>query len=331
MPHRLICCMLLFACAGAALGGDRDWKKHPAIVEMDTEQDIYAIGDVHGDYERLINMLVVSKLIAKDPGKPDKVKWSAGKAVLVCTGDLIDKGDHSVRVLQLFMALQADAAKAGGRVIRTMGNHEAEFLARPRAEKAADFIKDLTDRGVKPEDVAAGTDALGLGAFLRSLPFAARVNDWFFAHAGNTQGKTLARLKEELEGGVDGKGFSAAVLLAEDGLLEARLTRPQPWWEKGTKTSAEAEKKLRDYLNALSVQHLVVGHQAQKVTFADGTRRKEGELFQKYDGLIFLIDVGMSRKIGYSTGAILHIHRGKKHTRADVIDAEGKRKTLWEK
>jgi hypothetical protein len=325
MPHRLTCCVVLLLCAGIVFGEERNWKKHPAIVEMETKNDIYAIGDVHGDYERLINMLVVTKLIEADPGKPEKVKWSAGKAVLVCTGDMIDKGDHSVRVLQLFMALQADAAKAGGRVVVTMGNHEAEFLVRPRAEKAADFIKDLTDRGIKPEDVAAGTDSLGLGTFLRSLPFAARVNDWFFAHAGNTRGKTLARLKEELEGGVDGKGFSAAALLGVDGLLESRL-KPQPWWENGTKTAADAHKQLQEYLKALGVNHLVIGHQGQKITFVDGTQRKAGELFQKYDGLIFLIDVGMSRKIGYSTGAILHIHEG-----AEVIDAEGKSRRLWRK
>ncbi len=97
--------------------------------------------------------------------------------------------------------MQAEAAKAGGRVVVTLGNHEAEFLADPLNKKAADFIKEMKTSGLKPEDVAAGKDALGIGEWLRSLPAAARVNDWFFAHAGNTHNRTLPKLREDLQGG----------------------------------------------------------------------------------------------------------------------------------
>src|SRR4051812_37126353 len=34
--------------------GGRDWQKYPAVVEVDTTHDIYAVGDPHGDYERLV-------------------------------------------------------------------------------------------------------------------------------------------------------------------------------------------------------------------------------------------------------------------------------------
>ena len=92
-----------------------------------------------------------------------------------------------MKVVELFQALQKAAEADGGRVVVTMGNHEAEFLNDPTSEKTADFAADLKAKGVKPEDVAAGTDAFGVGEWLRSLPMAARVNDWFFAHAGDTR------------------------------------------------------------------------------------------------------------------------------------------------
>ena len=152
----------------------RDWKKHPAVVEIDTPHDVYALGDVHGDYERLVTLLVAAKVIPADPGLAEKVQWGAGKATLVCTGDIIDKWNQSVRVIALLRALQAEAEKAGGRVVVTLGNHEAEFLADPRNRKAVDFAKDLQASGLSPQDVAAGTDTLGMGQWLRSLPVAAQ-------------------------------------------------------------------------------------------------------------------------------------------------------------
>ena len=70
---------------------DRDWKQHPAIVEIKPVADLYALGDVHGDYDRLVDLLTVAKLISGTPATPEAVKWSGGHAVLVCTGDFIDK------------------------------------------------------------------------------------------------------------------------------------------------------------------------------------------------------------------------------------------------
>jgi hypothetical protein len=308
-------------------GTSRDWKKAPAIIELDTPEDIYAVGDVHGDYDRLVTLLAKGKVIADRPEQPAEVQWSAGKAVLVCTGDLIDKGPHSLKVIALFRALAKDAAKAQGQVVVLMGNHEAEFLADPDDDdKALEFVKELDKHGIKPRDVAACRDEKGIGEYLNSLPLAARVNDWFFAHAGDTQGLTLKELRSAIEEEVSEKGYKVEVLLGGKGLLEARLHK-HPWWEKKDEKAGKGEARLRRYVEALGVKHLVIGHQPGNVTFADGSRTK-GTLVQKYNGLIFLIDVGMSEAINYSQGALLHIRGGEK-PRAVVIYPDKDPVTLW--
>jgi hypothetical protein len=57
----------------------RDWKKHPAIVEIDMVKDAFTVGDVHGGYERLVKLLAAGKIIDPDPARPDRVSWRANR------------------------------------------------------------------------------------------------------------------------------------------------------------------------------------------------------------------------------------------------------------
>src|SRR5207244_2043840 len=117
---------------------------------------LYALGDVHGDYDRLVTLLIAAKVLASEPPRPDQARWAAGPAVLVCTGDLIDKGNQGLRVLALLRALQDSAQEVGGRLLVTMGNHEAVFLASPaRGLKTEEFRRELVSRGLDPSVVAA--------------------------------------------------------------------------------------------------------------------------------------------------------------------------------
>src|SRR5258708_4251001 len=126
------------SCANAAPITTRDWDLNPAVVQLDTTEDIYAIGDAHGDPGPLIAVLKASGIIdSKAPAKlkPTDMRWVAGKSVLVVLGDMIDKGPKSLGVIALLRALQTSAAAAGGQVILLMGNHELEFLADPHGKK----------------------------------------------------------------------------------------------------------------------------------------------------------------------------------------------------
>ncbi len=83
---------------------------------------VVAFADVHGAFESLAGLL-------QDVGVVDaQLRWSGGRTHLVCTGDLLDRGADSRKVMDLLMRLQAEATAAGGRVHVLLGNHEAMNL-----------------------------------------------------------------------------------------------------------------------------------------------------------------------------------------------------------
>ncbi|HEV7500512.1 MAG TPA: metallophosphoesterase [Vicinamibacteria bacterium] len=292
--------------AAAANGSGRDWKLYPAIVDRTTTEEIVGLGDVHGTYDRLVPLLEKGGLIRADRQAPAGYAWTGGKRTLVSVGDLIDKGPQSLEVLDLMMSLRKQAPAAGGEVIVTLGNHEAEFLAHPGKKKAIEFENELAARHIDDQQVASGGN--DYGKFLLSLPLAARVNSWFFAHGGSTSGKSLAQLDQSFRGVVDSGQWKNPFLIGDDSLLEARK-----WWHDG------ADQKD---LAALPAAHIVFGHDP-------GAFKDKGTIQTKDDGRIFLIDVGMTRAFDYSKGALLLIDRQGATDVATSLDAAGTRREVW--
>ena len=212
-----------------------------------------------------------------------------------------------------------------------MGNHEAEFLADPLGDKTMDFHDELQAAGIDP--VATANCGGAIGKFLCRLPIAARINDWFFSHGGNTHGKTLEGLAATIEAGFAKHGFATDKLIGEDSILEARLNHKGPgelpWFQHG-QSSTDPEELLMRYARNLGVNHLVQGHQYESVMFPDGKDRKESHFFQRY-GLLFLIDTGMSDGIDkrVNTGGALRITGVARDQKAIVICADGEQKTIW--
>ncbi len=289
------------SCAGCA----RDWGQFPAIAQLDGVSELWVLSDAHGDYAALTQLLTGGGILAAAPDVPAHARWSAGRAALVVVGDLIDKGPDAPDVVRLMIALSASASAAGGHVVVTMGNHEAEFLADPNNSKATatDGIDpELTAIGLTPAQTAAGNDDIGL--FVRDLPFAARVDGWFFVHGGDTGGRTLAQLDGDLRSGIDASGFGATVLSDPASMLEARLSKTGPqWWD----ATGDAQTLLSQWTAALGCSHLVMGHQPGVVAFADGTTRSRDVMTQAYGGLLFLVDTGMSVDVDATGGALLHV------------------------
>jgi len=83
---------------------------------------IVAVGDIHGAYNALVTTLQEADVI------DDNLAWSGGKTHFVLTGDLLDRGPDSRRVMDLIIRLEQEAPLAGGRVHQLLGNHEVMNL-----------------------------------------------------------------------------------------------------------------------------------------------------------------------------------------------------------
>lgn len=79
---------------------------------------VIAIGDLHGDYAQYLNVMRSAGLIDR------KGKWSGGKAHLVQTGDITDRGDDSRKIIDHLVKLAKQAKRKGGYVHLLIGNHE---------------------------------------------------------------------------------------------------------------------------------------------------------------------------------------------------------------
>ncbi len=311
--------LMVFAVAGChdplaytVASGPRDWSAHPAIVSLPAAATLYAASDIHGGYDRVVPLLVQYKLIDAAPSTPDAVHWTGGTATLVVTGDMIDKGPKGLEVIELIRALQMSAAMAGGAVVVTLGNHEAEFFADPTNSKAQDtdgLDGELGHDGVDLVAFASGEDPRGL--WLREQPFGARIGGWFFAHAGYTQGRTLDALDQALRAGFDANDFRDAELIGSNSLLEAR-----DWYNDSNSVAMVTQ--------GLGVDHVVFGHTPSAL----GPR---GAIAMGQQGAVFRIDCGMSPDVDDSHGALLRVQHDASGDVAQQLAADGSVTELWRK
>lgn len=109
---------------------------------------IVAVGDVHGELEALREILRHAGLLG------NRDQWIGGNTVLVQTGDVIDRGPKSKEAYALLASLQSEAPRAGGKVIRLLGNHELGLLEGEFGYADFQGVDDF--RRVLTRDVLAG-------------------------------------------------------------------------------------------------------------------------------------------------------------------------------
>ncbi len=107
--RRLCLLFAVLVVAGTACAADP-----PAPIHR-----IVAIGDLHGDYGAWRDIALAAGLIDA------KGRWAGGDTVFVQTGDVVDRGPDSLKIIDDLMRLQKEAPKAHGRVVTLVGNHEA--------------------------------------------------------------------------------------------------------------------------------------------------------------------------------------------------------------
>lgn len=79
---------------------------------------LFVVGDVHGEFERLVTLLRNAGVI------DEQLRWTGGRKHVVLVGDMTDRGPDVMRTLWFLHRLEREAAAARGRVHIVLGNHE---------------------------------------------------------------------------------------------------------------------------------------------------------------------------------------------------------------
>ncbi|KAI0300881.1 Metallo-dependent phosphatase-like protein [Russula brevipes] len=79
---------------------------------------IVAVGDLHGDIGNAQKVLEMARVVDSHG------RWSGEVDIFVQTGDIIDRGDDTIKLFDWMEELRSQAQNAGGQVLSHLGNHE---------------------------------------------------------------------------------------------------------------------------------------------------------------------------------------------------------------
>lgn len=241
---------------------------------------IFVISDVHGMYAPLLTLLRAGKVIDANNN------WIAGTAALIIAGDSIDKGPNSVEVLDLWIQLQVQSLKAGGRVIHVLGNHEAEFLADPTNKKTYDLISELQSKGIPVTDLTSTTTTRG--GFLHNEVLALKAGAWLFCHSGYYTDSSWTNFSSKAKSVLQAGSYDDDFLIGDNSILEAKD------WEKDSST-------WPNFVNGLSQNGffgVVFGHQP-------GAFKIKARTAAKANGHLIKVDNGMAPEAGSNPGSLM--------------------------
>lgn len=146
----------------------------PSVYEMQNE--IFVMGDIHGQYERMVDMLIAAKVIDR------KKNWIWGDKHLVFVGDILDRGEGVIEALWLIYSLEQQAENAGGKVHLLLGNHESMIIKNDIRYIANKYYGLMSNLEMNYIDIFSEESILG--KWLRTKNVVEKIGNNLFMHAG---------------------------------------------------------------------------------------------------------------------------------------------------
>ncbi|UCC73693.1 MAG: metallophosphoesterase [Gemmatimonadota bacterium] len=144
---------------------------------FDDVPKIFAVSDIHGEYEAMVDLLVNAGIV------DDDLHWRWGSGHLVVVGDVLDRGDKVSECLWLIYRLEQEAIRADGRIHFVLGNHEVMAM-----QGDLRYVNQKYFDGIARRTKIMYQDLYGphmeLGRWLRSKNSAIRLNGIIFVHGG---------------------------------------------------------------------------------------------------------------------------------------------------
>ena len=162
-----------------------------ATFEFKGVDSVYVLGDTHGNYEEVVQILKNSRLIDKTH------QWIGGNAHLVFLGDVLDRGMDALRLMWFIYELEQSAISNGGQIHLILGNHEIMVMSNDLRYVAAKEQHLANMHQVSYQQLYHPTCSI-LGRWLSTKPIVLKIDGILFAHAGIIMGSSLKSFNDQV-------------------------------------------------------------------------------------------------------------------------------------
>jgi hypothetical protein len=273
-------------------------------------EDIYVIGDIHGDFDVLKTILKKAKLIN------NSLKWIGGKSHLVQLGDLLDGkirsnnpiNNDSISAMEEFTIfeflndLDKQARKYGGRIHYLLGNHEIMNIL-------GDF-RYVLDKHMSSTGINIRKTLFRPGGYMANLLAChaygvLKINNWIFCHGGllpkHVSKHSITWINRLVKDVLNGKKKIENLTREEEEYLGGNDSF---FWNRFYKNNENRCEVLNKTLDLVKIKNggMVLGHTPHN-NITNYCRKQ-----------LYFADIGLSRAFGneFNKKQILHIKLGHK-------------------
>ncbi|MEZ4999721.1 MAG: metallophosphoesterase, partial [Bacteroidales bacterium] len=227
----------------------------PSIYEEPSR--IFAIGDIHGQYDRMIRMLEKGKVIDSD------LNWIWGDGHLVFMGDIFDRGEGVTEAMWLIYKLERQAAESNGKVHLLLGNHEVMILNNDIRYLANKYYCLTSNTGIEYYSLFSNKSVLG--RWIRTKNSIEIIGNTMFVHAGISPDVAESGLSVDEINTLMREYLNNPADTSNAEMKNLITGNMGPVWYRGyVKSSGNYDKITQDELDPIlqkyNVDHIVIGH-----------------------------------------------------------------------
>lgn len=323
----------------------------PAILPA--VKRLIVLGDIHGDYNLLINLLQIANVITMN--NQGKILWTGNSTYVVQVGDQIDRcrpinnmtcenpmatyADEAsdIKIMNLCNNLHEQARKTGGAFISLLGNHEIlnstgilSYVSYLGLKEFDDYVdKDNTSikfaNGKEAREYAFKPgNEIGKMMGCTRLP-AVIIGNHLFVHAGIVDGL----IKElGLSSKIDIETINVAIRMWLLGILKKKhikniikTSKTSMFWTRilgnippdVDYNNPECLNHIGNVLKLFGIGGLIIGHTPQSFTYSD-------DINQTCSGKIWRVDNGSSSAFNKFDSELMHSGKIKYSRRPQVLE-----------
>ena len=269
-------------------------------------EKLYAIGDIHGDFNAFILCLKKAQLIDSN------YHWIGKNAHVVQIGDILDRKirlnsiehndeDSEFKIISLICNLQLEAYIAGGGFHPIIGNHELMNIL-----GMFEYVSPLGIKHFKNIDNRKEYFKIG-GLFCKYLACGwnpvIKIGDFIFCHGGISLNISNNYTIEEINYIMRDTLYGNKKHIQDEYFKKLFLDDQSILWNRTFSSDISKYKENLEYSNLLKilnnydVQYMIVGHTPN-----------ENGIKNKFNGRVFCIDTAMSEAFGKKENKMDRIH-----------------------